>query len=176
MTSSEQVELVGWILGSGVFGSLVAWWGSRHRPKVDRTQLIFTGSDALINNLQEERDRLDRRIDEVERKANDRAEAAERVASDAEQRAQDVEDAAKQLAAELGAIRDHHIATIHGIVDGSIPPWLPVPHGQNWISDEDYPHVSIRDHDTGTPGVDTNPPPDDGQPTDIDDTPPGGTS
>ena len=152
------VNLEQWIaliLGGGLFGSAVSWLTTRHRPKVDTAQMVLTGSDSLINNLQEERDRLDKRMDAL----SDRLDSAVVKAGNAERRAEIAEKNAEYLAADMAKITDHHLATVRGVAAGTIPPWLPVPPGQNWLTDDDYPPFVARHHDTGTPGVDPNPPP-----------------
>ena len=49
----DVAQLVTIVMGGGLLGSLVTWWTSRHRPKVDTAQVVLAGSDALINQLQE---------------------------------------------------------------------------------------------------------------------------
>ena len=141
--------VLGVVLGGGFLGSILAWWTTRHKPKVDTTQVVLAGSEGLINNLQEERNRLDERITAVEKRA-----------AEAEARAMEAERNASYLAADMAKITDHHLATVRGIANGTVPPWLPVPRNQNWLTDADYPLViTPRHHDTGVPGIDLNPPP-----------------
>ena len=160
---SHRMNLEQWaalILGGGGIGSIVAWLTSRHKPKVDTAQVVLTGSDNLINQLQEERNRLDERITAVEKSAATRIDEVSRRADAAESRAAEAERNATYLAADMARITDHHLAVIRGVAAGTVPPWPPVPKGQNWLTDADYPPViTPRHHDTGTPGVDLNPPP-----------------
>lgn len=125
----DVAQLVTIVLGGGLLGSVVTWWTSRHRPKVDTAQVVLTGSDNLINQLQEERDRLDSRIDKVEKRARE-----------AEARAAEAESAAGYAIAKVADLSDLHIRTVHGVAEGKVPPWLPIPPAlADVLAPEDYP-------------------------------------
>lgn len=160
--SMDVAQLVTIVLGGGLLGSLVTWWTSRHRPKVDTAQVVLTGSDNLINQLQEERDRLDERIDKVEKRARE----VEKRAESAEARAKEAEETVGYTIAKVADLSDLHIRTVHGFRSGTVPPLPPIPPSLADVLDEgDFPSswptdwpVIIR-HDTGTPGVDHDHPP-----------------
>lgn len=132
--------------GTVIVAVLTAWQarrGARDSPYTDMVQRV-KDQDARIDKLQGDLDTVRTQATE----ATDRAEQAERNA--------------EYLAADLAKITDYLIATRDGILRGEIPPFLPVPRGQNWISDEDFPSwppsrgLPTIPHDTGVPGV--NPP------------------
>lgn len=141
-------QIVTIVLGGGLLGSVVTWLTNRHRPKVDQAQVVLTGSDNLINQLQEERDRLDRRIDQVEQRAHG-----------AETRATDAEATAAFAVAKVADLADHHLTVVRGFAAGTIPPLPPIPRTlTDILTDADYPAVwptrgPTNRHDTGVPGV-----------------------
>lgn len=122
------------ILGSGLLGTLVLWRTTRHKPGVDTAQVVLTGQRDFIDNLQEERDRLDLRIDKMQEERdrereqqNQRMDAIEARAAWAEQRASAAERSAANAAAENLALLQHHLDTLRGVAVGAVPPWLPIP-------------------------------------------------
>lgn len=133
------------LLGGGLLGSLVSWWTTRHRPKVDRAEVVMTGQASLLDDIREERDRLDQRIDKVEA----RAVTAESRALAADRRATEAEELTAYAVAQNSAAIDLYLATVRGVHAGTIPPWLPTPPLlADRISDADLP-----DPDTGVPGT-----------------------
>jgi len=138
-------QWIGGILGGGLLGSLMTWWTSRHRPKVDTAQVILSGQNSFIDQLQEERDRLDKRIDAVEARATE----AERASAQSARYAADVESMNNELMAQNMALADHHLATVRGVIAGTVPPWLVIPSAlAQRLSEADYPPWPPRDQST----------------------------
>ena len=165
------------VLGGGLIGSVLAFWTTRHRPRVDNAQLVITGQTGFIDNLQEQ---LTSANDEVrdlkaalkacedqarmERGRHDTAIREERARGDG-------------LLKQNGALADRlDVALGHlwlletGITEATIPPLPARPLALRHLI-----HVSHAGdrtvYDTGVPGVDPNPPPDDGQPMNPEESP-----
>lgn len=168
-------DIIKWLLGGGLLGSLGLLWTTRHKPRVDTATATMAGQDSFINNLQEQL---------AAAQAATREERARADSCDAERRtvSRERDDLLRENGAqahELEAVYAYLNATLQGIVTGTIPPWLTAPYVMHArLPPEAMPHFTVDEHDTGVPGVDINPAqpdnPDDGQPTD-DDEPPGGT-
>lgn len=144
-------EIVVAILGAGgLLGAIVSWRTTRHRPEVDRAEVVITGQGSLIDDIREERDRLDRRIDEVGQQAL----AAEQRALSADRRATEAEQLAAQALAQESAAIDHHLDVVRRVHAGEIPPWRHAVAAipailRDRLSPADYP----TDYDNGVPGT-----------------------
>ena len=167
-------DLVKWLLGGGLITSLAALWQSRHRPRVDQAQLVIEGNTSLVDNLQEERDALkaertelkaERQREREEHGAKIREQDAkiealtERVVV-AEEAARDAKQMTTYAVAENANLVGYIIATAEGIVARRVPPWIdPAVYGLHGrLTLDDLPAIHLH-HDTGVPGVDLNPPP-----------------
>lgn len=117
------------LLAVAIIPAAVTWLYNRHRPRVDYAKTANEGLSTLVDQLQEEVERLTARVETAEtsttRAADDAAESR-RLASYA--------------VAENAALVEHHLATVRGVVDGTVPPWLSIPDPlRNRISHADYP-------------------------------------
>ena len=144
-------EIVVAILGAGgLLGAAVSWRTTRHRPEVDRAEVVITGQGSLIDDIREERDRLDGRIDAISRQATD----AEGRALSADRRATAAEELAALAVAQESAAIDHHLEIVRLVDQGLIPPWshatrrIP-PLLRDRLTPADYP----PDADNGVPGT-----------------------
>ena len=117
------------LLAVAIIPAAVTWLYNRHRPRVDYARTANEGLSTLVDQLQEEVARLTARVDAAEtstaRAADDAAESR-RLTSYA--------------VAENAALVEHHLATVRGYVDGTVPPWLAIPEElRHRLTDADYP-------------------------------------
>src|SRR5690606_26164830 len=144
-------EIVVALLGTGgLLGAIVSWRTTRHRPQVDRAEVVITGQGSLIDDIREERDRLDGRIDAIQQQAT----AAEGRAMSADRRATAAEELAAMAIAHESALVDHHLDILRRVHAGEIPPWHRAAASipailRDRLSAADYP----RDTDNGVPGT-----------------------
>ena len=131
------METPAWVLlAVAVIPAVLTWLYNRHRPRVDASQVATQGLTALVDELQEERATYGARIE-----AQDAAIAAlhSRVAH-VESEAREARSVADQAVAENAALVDHHLATVRGVVAGTVPPWLAIPRElRHRLTDADYP-------------------------------------
>lgn len=149
-------EIIVALLGAGgLAGAAASWITTRHRPKVDQAEVVITGQGSLIDDIREERDRLDRRIDDVQQQAT----AAQQRALSADRRATAAEEMAAQAVAQESAAIDHHLDIVWRVHRGEIPPWrlatASIPRIlRDRLSPADYP----PDADNGVPGTEETTP------------------
>lgn len=102
--------IVGAVLGGGLFGSLVSWLTTRHRPQVDRQTVTLASLSALNKDMQEDRDHWQERAVHAERENR-------QLRAD-----NDTKD--RKIDALVGLFMD----TAAGVAAGRVPPWLGIPH------------------------------------------------
>ena len=131
------METPAWVLlAVAAIPAALTWLYNRHRPRVDAAQVATQGLSDLVDQLQEERETYSR-----QRQAQDAAITAlhSRVAA-VEADAREARSAADGAVAENAALVDHHLATVRGVVEGTVPPWLAVPDPlRHRLTDADYP-------------------------------------
>jgi len=156
-------QLLNIVLGGGLLSALGTWWWNRHKPRVDRQVTTVEGLAALVEKLQKQLED-ERKETEAERSARQACEVGKR---EVEARNDQLLRSEGALAHELDSVYSYLISTMHGVAAGMIPPWQTPPYVlHDRLKPESFPVVISRHHDTGVPGVDLTPPPDDGQDTD----------
>ncbi|AXH97158.1 hypothetical protein DV701_14455 [Ornithinimicrobium avium] len=142
------------VLGGGLIASVLTWWTTRHKPKTDTAQVVISGYDGLVDDIQAERDTMRARLTAQDARIDTLTARVE----DAEREAREARTMTSYAVAENARLVDYIRDTAEAVVAGTVPPWLPPSaYGLHTrLTIDDLPVVP--DHDTGVPGVDLNPP------------------
>ena len=164
-------QWIGLFFGGSFLATVVTYFTTKHRPKVDTS----AEQRGWFDQLQEERDKAVERADKAEARANAcedtlRQERMRHDSTERESRAR-IDDLLRQngaQAAQVDALAGHVLLLELGVEEATIPPIPAHPYLVRHLLQRDR-HANthaVRD-DNGVPGTETNPPPpDDGLPTD----------
>ena len=131
------MEAPAWVLlAVAAIPAALTWLYNRHRPRTDVAQVATQGLTSLVDQLQEERAAHGLRIEAQDAAISELHSRVAHVEADA----REARAAADQAVAENAALVDHHLATVRGIADGTVPPWPTIPRDlRHRISPADYP-------------------------------------